>query len=728
MSPTEVSKTPSKRDRLGRRFTRMKAALSHAILWTVVLLTAQAAGTDGPVQASRESLWALRPLTSPAVPPAELGSPADGASVHPIDRFVARTRRKHGLCPLPEADRATLLRRVSLDLTGLPPTPVALRAFLADASPHAYERVVDRLLASPQHGPRYARHWLDVLRYTDVDGRRLAAEPSLFLWRDWVIDALNDDLPYDRFVAAQIAGDLPGVAQSPAATGFLARGARSPRGGHPLSFAAVETISTAFLGLTVGCAKCHDHMYDPISQRDFYAMKALFEPLKLEKTIRADASEIASHQERVDAYVEKKRTIQEPLDAFLAPFKKTIFEERLRTLPPDVVAAYRKPAAERTPAEEKITRDYGPIVRVDPDKLREIMTTDEVARYATYLDKLKTLVPPDDLPVLWSITEDPARAQQSGRILGTGDPNNPGEEVAPGFPLAPEGLDFAAGRRLTFLRWLTADENPLFVRVAVNRIWYWHFGRGLVESVSDFGSLSKPPSDPELLDWLASEFRRLDYSMKRLHRLIVTSATYRLASTGDSAVVEESERLDADNRYLWRHSLRRLEAEPIRDILLFAAAELDLAIGGRSFRSFPAQRTLGRRKLIGNFDTRQRRRTIYMGRGYYADRNLMPTFLTLFDAEDGRLPCSQREKSVSALQTLFFENGELVESVSRAVAKRLPQGDLRGATRLAYVLLLSREPTPEEETRALEYLGEDPARLPGLTWILINLDEFVFTR
>ena len=178
MSPTEVSKTPSKRDRLGRRFTRMKAALSHAILWTVVLLTAQAAGTDGPVQASRESLWALRPLTSPAVPPAELGSPADGASVHPIDRFVARTRRKHGLRPLPEADRATLLRRVSLDLTGLPPTPVALRAFLADASPHAYERVVDRLLASPQHGPRYARHWLDVLRYTDVDGRRLAASSA----------------------------------------------------------------------------------------------------------------------------------------------------------------------------------------------------------------------------------------------------------------------------------------------------------------------------------------------------------------------------------------------------------------------------------------------------------------------------------------------------------------------------------------------------------------------
>src|SRR5207249_306728 len=314
----------------------------------------------------------------------------------PIDAFVAAGYRAKGLTPVGPAEPRALLRRVYLDLIGLPPTPAEQDAFLQDQSPDAYEKVVDRLLANEQHGVRYARHWLDVLRYADVDERMIAA-PGIHLWRDWVIRALNSDLPYDQFVRAQLTGYRTTVRTQMSATGyrsrieprpddlfalgFLARGAviRDNQNAQELPIAAVETISTAFMGLTVGCAKCHDHMYDPIKQRDFYAMKALFDPLVLRKVTLATTADLIAAGRALEDAENRRAAVEGPLNELIAPYRKKLYDDRVAMLPADVQAVIRKPEKERTAAEQKIADDYYPILRIDSDKIAEVMPAAERA-------------------------------------------------------------------------------------------------------------------------------------------------------------------------------------------------------------------------------------------------------------------------------------------------------------------------------------------------------------
>lgn len=668
-----------------------------------------------------KALWSLRPLERPAVP---------AAGGNPIDAFLARTHREKGLTATGPADKAALLRRVTLDLTGLPPTPAELDAFLADSSPDAYAKVVDRLLRDPQHGVRYARHWLDVLAYSDVDNGMLG-ERGIYLWRDWVIHAINRDRPYDQFVRALIAGDLSAQPDDFFATGFLTRSARAQGAGgsEQLATAAVEIVSSAFMAMTTACAKCHDHMYDPVSQRDYYSMKALFDPLVPDKRVLATAEQIMALPAVTAKWQADQAEIQSRMDLITKPYYKRLFEDRLTHLPPDVAAIYRKPEAERTAAEQKIAKDYEPVVSLDPRKYRDVMTPEETARYEAIRKGLTELRrDPPALPAFWTVRAGTERSGFKSHIYVAGDASKKGDEVQPGFPFAPKDLAFKGDRREVFLNWLTAPDNPLFARVAVNRLWQWHFGEGIVATPSDFGNAGEQPSDPALLDWLASEFAARKYSMREMHRLIVTSRAYQRASAAPTAIAKTNLEIDPKNRSLWKFPLRRLEAEAIRDSVLFAAGALDLSVGGRSFRAEDIQeRRVMSETHKGDYDQRLNRRAIYMGRGPDASMNMMPAYLSTFDAEDGHSTCARRQRTITAPQVLFLLNNELTNEASKKLAQRLgAAGDVRVAVEQGYRIALSRPPSSAERDHALSYVAGDPARLQGFAWMLLNLSEFVF--
>jgi hypothetical protein len=688
--------------------------------------------------------WALKPVVRPEAP----GGPS---SVNPIDAFLAADHAAKGLTPIGPADKRTLLRRVTFDLTGLPPTIEEQEAFLRDESPDAYESVVDRLLASEQHGVRYGRHWLDVLRYADVD-ERMTAAPGIHLWRDWVIRALNDDLPYDQFVRAQLTGYRTTERTQMSATGYrsrkeprpddmfalglLARGAvvRDGKDAGELPISAVETVSSAFMGLTVACAKCHDHMYDPISQRDYYAMKALFDPLVVRKVILATPAEILTEGRALNEAERRRAAAEGPINELIAPYKKRLYDERVAMLPPNIRAIILKPERNRSAAEQKLADDYFPVLRIDTEKILEVMPEAEKKRYRELQRKLGDTGgrrrEGSSLPAFWTVEVDPKRAAEPSYILTSGDPERPERQhpVEPSWPFAPGTPDFREGRIEAFSDWLTAPENPLFARVAVNRIWQWHFGEGLHKSPSDFGKLGGTPADPALLDWLASEFAAQGFRMKAIHRLIVTSEAYKRASEASPAIAEANAAADPTNAFLWRFPLRRLEAEPIWDAIWAVAGGLDTTVGGPSFDPSGGRGgTRGGSAVVG----KSNRRAAFMIRGYSTSRDVVPVFLQAFDVDDGRVPCPLRTRTVTPPQALFLMNGEAVERATEKFAQRLKEqsgGDLAAAVDLAYRITIARPPTPPERDRSLAYLDRDSARLKGLAWLLLNLDEFLYIR
>lgn len=699
----------------------------------------------------KNDLWVLKPVVRPAVPTGVT------QSQNPIDAFLAGTYQQKGLRPAPAADKRVLLRRVYMDLIGIPPTPAEQDAFLADQSPNAYEKVVDQLLANDQHGVRYARHWLDVLRYADQDERMLAAA-GIHYWRDWVIYALNSNMPYDQFVRAMLTGyrtndrtamsstgyrqKLEPRPEDAFALGFLARGdvIRDNHEAHELPITAVETVSTAFMGLTVGCAKCHDHMYDPIKQRDFYAMKALFDPLEVRKVTLATPDQILAAAKTTDEQARKREPIQAALDALTGPYEKKLYGERLAMLPPEVRAIMVKPEVERTAAEQKIADDYFPVVRIDAGKIQEIMPAADVAKYKELQAQLQQAGGGRGgrggggaLPAFWIVELNPKLAEEPSYVLTSGDPDRPEKDkpVKPGWPFMPEKVDMSQGALDAFAKWLTASENPMFARVAVNRLWQWHFGEGLQKTSSDFGTLGGAPSNPQLLDWLAAEFVKSGFDMKAMHRLMVTSDTYKMSSEEDPAVITANTKIDPQNTYLWVFRLERLEAEPVWDSILSAAGTLDTSIGGASFSpgGTGAQRRGGRGGPQMSQNTN--RRGIYMARGFSPSADVTPVFLQAFDVDDGRTPCPMRTQTITAPQALFMMNGDEVDNASAKLAARVLKesgGDLKAAVDLAYRMTLSRPPSPAEKDLALSYLRDDAERMKNVAWLLFNLDEFLFVR
>jgi hypothetical protein len=695
-------------------------------------LRAQAA--DG----QKASLWALEPLSKTVVP-------FDGAAAaNSIDAFVAAKRREKGLKPVGRADKETLLRGVYLDLIGLPPTPAEQAEFLEDSSADAYEKVVDRLLANEQHGVRYGRHWLDVLRYADVDERMVAA-PGIHLWRDWIINALNDDLPYDQFVRAQLTGYRSTTRAQMSATGirsrkdprpddlfalgFLARGAlgRGDEASHEAAIAGVETVSMAFMGITVGCAKCHDHFYDPVTQADFYAMKALFDPLVTRKVTLGTPADLIAAGKAQEAAENERQAHEQLVEELVGEYRKRLYDERVAALPEEVQRVIRKPEHARTAAEQKIADDYFPVLRIDASKILEVLPDDKTTKYRELLKN----APPQGRgrrgagmspAVFWTVEVDRKRESEPNYILTSGDPARPelNHPVKPGWPFAPANVEFRDGRIEAFSDWLTAQDNALFARVAVNRLWQWHFGTGLHRTPSDFGNLTQAPEHRPLLDWLAARFVESGFSMKAMHRLIVTSEIYKTASDAEPSLAAHNLAIDPDNNYLWHFPLRRLEAEPIWDSMLACAGDLDLTLGGPSYDIAERRRESG-----------AKRRAAYLIRGFSASRDVVPAFLQTFDVDDGRVPCPMRTRTVTAPQALFLMNSPEIDRAADRFAERVAKdcgGDFEGAIELAYRIALGRAATSQEKKLATTRLADDPDRLKKLAWLLFNLDEFLYVR
>ncbi|MBI4601700.1 MAG: DUF1553 domain-containing protein [Planctomycetes bacterium] len=661
-------------------------------------------------------LWSLEPLARPPVPAVKDA----GWCRSPIDAFVLEKLEPKGLAPAPEASKGTLLRRASLDLTGLLPEPEEVDELLADPSPDAYERAIDRLLASPRHGERWARHWLDVARYAESEGFKSdEVRPNAWRYRDYVIRAFNADVPYDRFVQEQIAGDelWPADPEARVATAFNrhypdesnARDLLQRR--QEILNDITDTVAAAFTGLTFGCARCHDHKHDPILQRDYYALQAFFANVRAEDEIPlVPEGDLARHRERLAAWEDATREVRAQLETIEEPKRREIAKDNLDKFPPEIQAAIAKAPAERTPLEQQMYHKALPYL--NPDQRTEVGALKEDARkrwqaLEAELGRFSHLHP-GELPLGTGVV-DAGPAAPPTHVLAGGAHAAKGEEVEPGYPAvlrlpapaieAPRAVE-STGRRSALARWLADPRNPLAARVMANRLWHHHFGRGIAGTPNDLGSLGEAPTHPELLDGLAADLIEGGWSLKRLHRAIVTSSAYRQSSAprGDAAEA------DPEGRLLGRYPRSRLEGEAIRDAALQAAGLLDLQMGGPSvLPELPAGMDSHGKWSVSKDPADRSRRSVYV----FVRRNLRYPFFQAFDAPDTHESCGRRLVTTTAPQALVMLNDRLVLEWARAFSRRVrgaagpsagPQVDI------AYHIAYSRSPEPDERDMALRFL------------------------
>lgn len=708
----------------------------------------------------------------------------DSTHGNAIDAFLAADRAKLKLPARPEADRATLLRRVTVDLTGLPPTPAELHAFLNDASPNAYEAVVDRLLASPSHGERWGRHWMDVWRYSDWAGwgaQVRDSQPHIWRWRDWIVESLNADKPYDRMIVEMLAADevAPEDESALRATGYLVRNFKLLSREKWMQD-VVDHTGQAFLGVTIGCARCHDHMYDPITQKDYYRMRAIFEPHQVRIDKVPGEVDIAKNglARAYDANLDVKTFLfirgdeRTPSKETLAPGvpeslggawspaaavtlpKTAVAPDRRDFVADDAIAAadeaVRKALAAQlvakgddaesaTAALTLAVAKHAELVAVthaerlaekdgkDTEKWREAATRALVAQRARHLAEARSLeiaarnarrnAPPAGRAEADRAAASAIRAIYNLEAAFTAPASTAYEPPKPTMYPAT-----STGRRAALAKWIASRDNPLTARVAVNHIWGRHFGRAIVPSTNDFGRNGQPATHPHLLDWLASEFVERGWSMKAIHRLIVTSEAYRMASTPDAAAVA----IDPDNIHLWRFSPRRIEAEAVRDAVLAVSGDLDTTRGGPEI-----DHALG---------LTSRRKSLYFR--HAAEKQM--EFLKIFDAA-GVTECYQRRDSILPQQALALSNSELALRESRRLARTLAAADAASFAKAAFEKVLCRPPTDKELAECTAYLGnlispmpspDDPkpaaepsARLrESLVHVLMNHHEFVTLR
>ena len=646
--------------------------------------------------------WAFQPVQRPPLPAVQ-----DRAWVrNDVDFFTLDRMEKAGAKPAPDADRRTLLRRVTYDLTGLPPTPAEVEAFVHDPAPDALARVVDRLLASPRYGERWGRHWLDVARYADTCGNASDYPvPQAFKYRNYVLQAFNDDLPFDQFVREQLAGDLlPSATEAErqrriVATGYLAM-ARHFAGGdgepHLTLDDAIDNLSHAFLGLSVNCARCHDHKFDPISSRDYYALYGIFSST----TFPHPGSE------------GKNRP------ANLVPLVSKVELESLDKSRAEELAAIE--------VEKKAADEAKAAVEKEPESPEKKARVDAAAKAAAEVgEKRKRLSETPLYPLAYAVSE---HAAANARLQVRGDPKRLGEEVPRGFlqvlggqPLPKEST---GSGRLELAQWITEPANPLTARVCVNRLWQQHFWRGLVATPNDFGTRGQPPSHPELLDFLAARFVESGWSVKAMHRLLLLSHTWQLASNGDPAA-------DPTNA-LWSHAeRRRLDAEAIRDTMLFVSSDLDFTPGGE--HPFPAVNTWSftqHNQFFALYDTRQR--AVYQ----MQQRLRKHPFLALFDGADTNSSTAVRATSTTPLQALFAMNDLFVHERATRLAAQLTAlaPDEPKRLELAFLTLYARPPQPEETAMFTDYLAQlrEKKQLPpeqawaSLARVLLSANEFLY--
>ena len=668
--------------------------------------------------------WAFQPVSKPAPPAVQ-----NRAWVRtPIDAFVLAKLEDKKLKPNPPADKITLLRRAYFDLIGLPPSPQDVDAFLADNSPTAFEKVVDRLLASPQYGERWGRHWLDLARYADSAGFKAdETRPNMWRYRDYVIQSFNEDKPYDRFVKEQIAGDelYPGNPAAKIATGFDRLWPDESNLANPILRRQevlndiTDTVSAVYMGLTYGCAKCHDHKFDPILQKDYYRLQAFFAASKNEdrsSLLNGEAAE--AYQKQQAEWTTQTREIREKMEAILAPVRANVTKDNIGMFPQEAQDAIFTAPERRTDMQWQMY--YRSRSRLPDDAtVEKSLKGDAKQQYADLKKELAKYdsLKPAEPPVAEAIL-DHGRTAPPTFVLAKGVWDAPLDEVQPGFltildpktpAIVPAVETNSTGRRSVLANWLADPKNPLTTRVAANRIWHYHFGRGIVGSPSDFGVMGERPSDPQLLDYLTSTFVESGWSFKKMHRLIMLSNAYQQSSANQ----EEAAKIDPDNKLHWRFDRRRLEGEVIRDSMLASAGLLNPAMGGRGvFPPLPAGVSRPGSKYLGwkpETDAAEaNRRSVYV----FVKRNLRYPMFETFDFPDTHESCPARYATVTPTQPLAMMNDELVLEWSRALASRvLNDGGLSPQQQVerAFHLVFSRAPKDDERRTVLAFLDQQAA-------------------
>ena len=739
--------------------------------------------------------WAFRhPQQAPV--------PASREFDHPVDRFLEASRKDAGLTAAPRADRLTLLRRAYLDLIGLPPTLEQVEEFLADTERGAWERLIDKLLDSPHYGERWGRHWLDVARYADTDGfEQDYVRLNMWRYRDYVIDAFNDDKPYNQFLREQIAGDeLDHVTdETRIATGFLRSGPRvnfrekdNPERRHDYLDDMLATVGRGVLGMTVHCARCHDHKFDPILQKDYYSMQAaIFGYVEIDYPL-LDRDEADAYFAAMREIEDRQQPLRDEVDAIETPYREELRAQMIRErFPENVQAAAFKPEAERTPGEQLLATQVLTInppraqvaaaltpednARVDelnaeiaaledqrpPTPAMAHIVTDGDYRFAPdgpgdqVIGCPECRTPPDVDGTYLYEEGGPAYQAPPNYFLIRGDPFSPGSPMSPGFLTAatygdppteiprPDGR--TSGRRLALAEWIASRDNPLTARVMVNRIWHHHFGRGIVRTLDNLGRMGDTPTHPELLDWLAVEFMDRGWSFKELHRLLMTSEAYRMAS---SFRHEASADADPENNLLWHYRGQRLEAEILRDAIMTVSGGIDLTVGGPAvFPHIPADilfQSDGKGFWCGSPPAGRRitapstglwceepdrpevwRRSVYV----FRRRSLGFPFFDTFDLPDQNQTAAARNVSTVSTQALTLMNNPFVLNQAELFAARLEReapGDLDAQIDLAYLIALTRKPSDMEREIARGLATEQS--LVDFTHVMLNLNEFLYLR
>lgn len=678
---------------------------------------------------ARDDYWAFSPPHMPALPAASQRQQGG----NPIDRFIDSRLKAEGIFGAPQADARTLLRRAYADLLGVPPSPEEAQEFLRDPSPHAYEALIDRLLADPRYGQRWARHWLDLARYGESDGYEDdKIRPHAWRYRDYVIRAFNEDKPYNRFVAEQIAGDelWPADNDAQVATGFVRLGAWDAMSKQPARQRqdflndATDAVGAVFLGMTVGCARCHDHKYDRITQQDYYSLQAFFAGVKREtRELKGERHDPLIVQKAWQEAATELAELQNQRNQLLASARQALEEER--KLKPD-------PKAKKISDGEVAKKAEA----ISPGKL------------ATLTAKIKPL---ENRKLLYGpladVIDNASGAAPKTMILKGGELARPGAAVEPGFidAMTPDGKTKAdvpagknAGRRTALAHWLTSPQNPLLARAMVNRIWQHHFGAGIVATASDFGRNGKPPTNRDLLDYLACRFADDGYSIKKMHKLIMTSAAYQRSCIEDQTASAK----DPENQLLWRMNRRRLEAEAIRDTFLAVSGELSPSMGGPGvYAKLPNNVTV---ELPNNdkelswgtaTDEENRRRSIYL----FQRRSLTYPLIEVFDGPAMNQSCPVRAETTVAPQALALFNGEFSREMAAKFANRLKREageDRKAQIERAFWIAFSRRATADEMAQSEAFLknqtqrrktpGAQGAAMVDFCHVLLNANELIY--
>jgi mono/diheme cytochrome c family protein len=691
-----------------------------------------------PVNAQTKAFWSFQPVKRPAVPRVK-----NAAWVkNPIDAFILAKLEGNGLTPNPPADRAALLRRAYYDVLGLPPTPEEVQDFAADRSPDAWPKVVDRLLASPQYGEKWGRHWLDLVRYAESNSyERDGTKPNAWRFRDYVIQSFNQDKPYDQFVLEQLAGDEL-EARTPErliATGYYRLGIWDDEPADP-ELALYDdlddiarTTGEVFLGMTVGCARCHDHKIDPLPQKDYYSFLSFFMGVK-RYGVRSDESvreaslrpisppeEVARYRAEVDAHREKLRVNQDRINAAEAK----VF--------PDLV-----------PVEKEEWRNENARPQILRKRIGKLLTDAEFEEYQQQFRERFRLRRdrPRGLEEALCVTEVGPKPRDTF-VLTRGLPGAKADRVEPAFlsvlspppaQVTPPSYGDTSGRRLALARWIADPANPLTARVMANRIWQFHFGRGIVRSTSNFGFQGDKPTHPELLDWLAGEFTAVGWKMKPLHRLIMLSNAYQMSSRGNQNGLAK----DPLNDLFWRFDMRRLQAEEVRDSILAANGSLNPKMGGPSFYpTIPPEVLAGQSRPGENWGKsspeEERRRSVYI----FVKRSLVTPIIASFDGADTDFTCPTRFSTTQPTQALGMLNSTFVNEQARIFARFLKEkvgADSAAQVRLALTRVTQRQPSPAEVDRGVglirslqtdDKLSADDA-LATFCIVALNLNEFLY--